>query len=141
MVPGTLFFVKSVKLRMQEYLINQVEKAMFRKRKTWNTFRRKHNIAPARTPYKTCEKGMVPETMIFVKSVELRKQEYLIKPVKRATFRKTPNMEHFSSQTQHHARQNPYKTCEKDMVPKTDIYVKNEKSRNQEYLIKPVEKA
>ena len=34
--------------------------------KTRNTFLHKRDVTPARTPYKTCEKGMVPQTMIFL---------------------------------------------------------------------------
>ena len=69
-------------------------------------FPRKRDATPVRMPYKTCQKHMVPTNIFFVEIIELRRQKYFIKPVENTWFRKSQNVEHFSSQARYHAGQN-----------------------------------
>ena len=111
--------LKWIKLPSEESLIKPVEKASFRKTQSMETFLRKRNITPARIPYKTCEKGMIPKTIVFCENREVADAILPYKTCRKSIVSKSQS---FGHKREIPAARTPYKTCWKSMLSTTTSF-------------------
>ena len=110
--------MKIVKLQRQEYLINPVEKAPFRKQQSRNTFLHKRDTTTAKTPNKSSGKLVFAGTMTPNGNGETAEAKMPYKPCRKSIILETACC---SSDFESAATRIPYKTNEMNIVLTTEF--------------------